>query len=576
MRRGALGVRLGPAWLLALALAGTSVAAQSDLGTEQQREDGRRLYDKYCAQCHGVTGDGKGSAWQRVNPAPRDFTAGKYKFRTTPTGMLPTDDDLGRVIRQGLPYTSMPAWPALSDTEVQNIIYHLKTFSPDFQNPDKLADPIEVPKAPAMSEESVARGREAYVAQGCAACHGDQGRGNGTSAKTLRDDWGHHLRPADMTQRWQFRGGPTREDIFRTFSTGVNGTPMPSFGETLAVADRWDLVNYIYSLGEGDTPGYDNLVEVVAVEDELDLADPAALFASAPEARFPLLGQITQPGRSFYPWVSSVVVQAVYNRREIAVRVRWHDFSPETSGSNSPTLVVPPEEESQPQSAGGEGEEDPFGADPFAADPFAATEAPAAAEDDPWADLAGEEAPAEAGGEFSDAVAIQLPTTLPTGIRKPYFIFGDAQNPVDLYFVDLASPLPQVFSARGSGGIAPVESTELEIAQSYDDGAWNVVFKRRLKGAGGIDFEPGQFVPIAFSVWDGFNRERGNKRALSQWFYLYVRPTEVASPVGPMVRAAAIALLIELLLVWFIRRRHAAAAGPHRAVRPVPAGGGAG
>ena len=556
-------------------VAATAALAQSDMGTDQQREQGKQLYDKFCSQCHGVTGDGKGIAWQRVNPAPRDFTSGKYKFRTTPTGMLPTDDDLHRVIKQGLPYTSMPAWPNLDDSQIQNIIYHLKTFSPDFQNPDKHAEPIDIPKPPKMTEESVAKGREVYVAQGCAACHGDQGRGNGASAKTLTDDWGHHLRPADMTQRWKFRGGASREDIFRTFSTGVNGTPMPSFGETLAVEDRWDLVNYIYSLGESDTPDYDTLVEVVAVEDELDLANPE-LWAAAPKARFPLLGQITQPGRSFYPWVSSVDVQAVYNRREIAVRVRWHDFSPETSGSNSPTMVVPPEEDAQAPQAGeaGGGEEDPF-ADPFAAAP---EEPAASAEADPFADLSGEEAPAAAGGgEFSDAVAIQLPSTLPSGNRKPYFIFGDAQNPVDLYFVDLANPQPQVFTARGSAAdqIVPSEATDLEVAQSYDDGEWNVVFKRKLKGGGGVEFQPGQFVPVAFSVWDGFNRERGNKRALSQWLYFYVRPAEVVSPVGPMVKAAGIALLLELGLVWLIRKRYA---GPARdkVVRPIPAGGEAG
>ena len=557
--------------LLGSALTAAPALAQQNMGTDQEREQGKQLYDKYCSQCHGVAGDGKGIAWQRVNPAPRDFTAGKYKFRTTPTGMLPTDADLERVIKRGLPYTSMPAWPRLTDPDVRNIIYYLKTFSPDFQNPDKHADPIEIPKPPKMTEESVAKGREVYVAQGCAACHGEQGRGNGTSAKTLRDDWGHHLRPADMTQRWKFRGGPSREDIFRTFSTGVNGTPMPSFGETLAIEDRWDLVNYIYSLGESDTPDYDTLVEVVAVEDELDLAN-AELFAQAPKARFPLLGQITQPGRSFYPWVSSVDVQAVYNKREIAVRVRWHDFSPETSGSNSPTMVVPPEEDSQaPQAAPGEGGE----ADPFA-DPFAAAPEPApSGEADPFADLSGE-APAAEGGEFSDAVAIQLPSTLPTGNRKPYFIFGDAQNPVDLYFVDLANPQPQVFTARGSAAdqIVPNEATDIEVAQTYDDGEWNVVFKRKLKGAGGIELQPGQFVPVAFSVWDGFNRERGNKRALSQWVYFYVRPAEVVSPVGPMVKAAGIALLLELGLVWLIRRRYA---GPSRAkvVRPIPAGGGA-
>ena len=552
--------------LACLGLGAAPVGAQSDMGNEQQRGEGKTLYDKYCAQCHGEAGDGRGTAWQRVNPAPRDFTSGKYKFRTTPTGMLPTDDDLRRVIQKGLPYTSMPAWTGFTDQQVQNIIYYLKTFSADFQNPDKTAAPIEIPKAPEMTDESVARGRTVYEAQGCAACHGGQGRGNGTSARTLRDDWGQHIRPADMTQRFKFRGGPTRQDIFRTFSTGVNGTPMPSYGETLPVEERWDLVDYIYSLGQADTPAYDSLVEVVPVADELDLAQAEALFENAPEARFPLLGQITEPGRSFYPWVSSVVVQAVNNRNEIALRVRWHDFSPETSGSNSPTMQAEDELSAGPGAAA---EEDPFAADPFA-------EEDRTGEDDPWADLDAGAEQAETGAAFSDAVALQLPAALPTGIRKPYFIFGDAQNPVDLYFVDLANAVPQAFVGRGSDSIAPAENVDLAIEQHYDDGEWSVVFKRSLEG-GGMPFEQDQFVPIAFSVWDGFNRERGNKRALSQWFYAYVRPMEVVSPIGPMIRAAALTLFIELLLVYFVRRKYATGSAAQRAgagrTRPV---GGAG
>ncbi len=142
---------------------GSSLQAQ-DLGNEQQRAEGKVLYDKFCAQCHGLTGDGFGYAAHRVKPKPRDFRSGKYKFRTTPSGMMPTDDDIRKVIRDGLPYTSMPAWPSnewpgFTDQQVQEIIYYLKTFSEDFQNPDKYQDPIRIPTPPAMTDESVTRGR---------------------------------------------------------------------------------------------------------------------------------------------------------------------------------------------------------------------------------------------------------------------------------------------------------------------------------------------------------------------------------------------------------------------------------
>ena len=296
-------------------------------------------------------GDGKGIATPRLKPEPRDFTSGKYKFRTTPSGLLPTDADIAKVIKQGLPYTSMPGWPNFSDSQIQEIVYYLKSFSEDFADPSKHGDSIDLPEPPPYTEESAQRGSVVYEEQGCAACHGLLGRGDGTSAPTLTDDWGKHIRPADMTQRWTFRGGPTRKDMFRTFSTGLNGTPMPSYFDSLAVEGRWDLVNYMQSLGTGDTPDYASLLLVSYRDDEIDIEQGQAQFEGAPLARFPLVGQVTEPGRDFYPSTTSIEVQAIYNRNEIAFLLRWHDMRSETAGTNGPDLAVPTWDEDQPGSA---------------------------------------------------------------------------------------------------------------------------------------------------------------------------------------------------------------------------------
>jgi hypothetical protein len=295
-----------------------------------------------------------------------------------------------------------------------------------------------------MTEESIARGRQVYESQGCAACHGDLGLGDGLSARTLVDDWGNHIWPSDMTYRWTFRAGPTREDIFRTFSTGLNGTPMPSYADSLAVEDRWDLVDYIYSLGESDEPNYSELLMVPYVADEIDLDNPE-LFDTAPMSRFPLVGQIMEVGRDFYPSATAVEVQAVYNPNEIAFRVRWHDKIADLSWSNSPTLVVPPWDEDNPIPDAGEAEGDDFwGEEAEEEGDFWGEEAVAEDEGDFWGeeteeeDFWGEEGDSDAPAGFSDAVAVQFPSQLPSGPRKPYFIFGDGQNSVDLWFMDLA------------------------------------------------------------------------------------------------------------------------------------------
>jgi mono/diheme cytochrome c family protein len=447
---------------------------------------------------------------------------------------------------------------------VQEIIDYLKTFSEDFQDPEKRADPIDIPKPPPITEESITRGRTVYEEQGCKACHGDLGRGDGLSAPTLKDDWGDHIRAADMSQRWTFRGGATREDMFRTFSTGLNGTPMPSYFDSVAVEDRWDLVNYMTSLGDGEEPDYASLAIVSYVEDEIDISLGPELFENAPEARFPLLGQIVEPGRNFFPSATSVELQAVYNRKEIAFLLRWNDMRAETAGMNSPLEEVPFWDDDQPESADDDAEEDDgdiWGDEAVEEDEgdFWGDEAVAEGdEDDFWGEDEGDSGSTAAGGEFSDAVALQFPSTLPGGIRKPYFLAGDTQSPVDLWFLDLARPdIVRQFLARGRDSFEPASADEFEVASGYDRGEWYVIFKRELRSNGNITFEPGGFVPIAFSVWDGFNGERGAKRAISSWFYVYVEPMVRVSAVGPMVRAALGALVIELILIFWIRRRFA-------------------
>ena len=160
-----------------------------DVGTEAQRESGKKLYLKNCSQCHGEKGDGEGYAAPHLRPRPRNFTTGKFKIRTTPNGALPTHQDLVNIIRRGMPYTSMPAWPAFSDQEVSDLAYFITTFSPDFSNKEKVPQPVPLPSAPKATKESVELGKKLYVDNGCVKCHGTLGRGDGPSAPTLVDDW---------------------------------------------------------------------------------------------------------------------------------------------------------------------------------------------------------------------------------------------------------------------------------------------------------------------------------------------------------------------------------------------------
>lgn len=542
-------------------------------GTDAQHGTGRTLYLKYCSQCHGEKGDGEGYAAIHLYPRPRNFTTGKFKIRTTPNGALPTHQDLVNIIRRGMPYTSMPAWSIFTDQEVSDLAGFITTFSPEFSKAENAPKPVPLASGPRMSKESIAQGKKLYEESGCVKCHGMLGRGDGPSAPTLTDDWGHPIRPADLAQSWTFRGGSAREDIFRTMSTGLNGTPMPSFLEALQPEQRWAITDFIVSLS-GTGPGYTNLVIAKHVDDPIDVAKGTANFESARVARFPIIGQITEPVREFHPPTTSVTVQAIYDAESIALLVRWHDMSAEKTGKNGPLLPVPREEEDQPAGApaGGSGGASPggsngsvFGDQEVAAAP--AGQAPAAGgAQDPFAEPA---APSAVASEFSDAVSIQIPSQVPTGVRKPYFIFGDSQNSVDLWFFDLARPSPLQFTAKGSAEIAPNDTGDVTGVASYDQGEWSVIFKRPLRPDSGAAFSPGQFMPIAFSVWDGVSRERGNRRGLSVWYSLYLEPEAVPSVIGPMIETALVILAIELMVIGWVRWRYGSRAREARGGQPT-------
>ncbi len=546
MRRDALIA----AWLL---LASSAVAAPPvDVGSDAQREAGKKLYEVNCSQCHGEKGDGQGIAAPFVLPKPRDFTSGKFKVRTTPSGALPTTQDLKSIIRNGMPYTAMPAWPQFTDQQLTELAHYVKSFSPDFANPERQPEPIKISSEASSSKESIDKGQKLYADLGCARCHGDLGRTDGISAPTLTDDFGNLIRPADLTHRWTFRGGPTRRDIFRAFSTGLNGTPMPSFVDALKEDERWDLANYVYSLSPSDAPNYSTVLVAKKVQRELDL-DDAKLFESAAPAYFPVIGQIMQPGREFHPPCTGLSARAVYNESEVAFELSWDDMRAETTGKNGPDVAVPASEDEPPKAApSAAGGGSPWGEAEETA-PAAKTAAKTESAEGFWGDEGG--TPAAPASEFSDAVAIQFPVDLPTTIRKPYFMFGDKGNPVDLWFVDLAKKQPGLYVGHGSDSIESLGPRGLKAVSRYDKGQWTVAIKRRLRSQGEITFDEGGFVPLAFSVWDGASRERGNKRALTNWWTLYLSPGEPPSPKGQMAKWAGLTLALELAFIGWARRR---------------------
>jgi mono/diheme cytochrome c family protein len=231
-----LTARPGAIGLLASALGlGLALAASGQPDTSA----GARVFRDSCAVCHGATGDGQGMAAHHFKSPPRDLTRGRFKFRSTASGQIPTDSDLVRTIVRGIPSTGMVPQDHLSDDEVQAVIAFVKSLSPRFAD-GKAPRVLAIPAAPPVTPEAVARGARAYVKGECAECHGKEARGDGPSAKDLS------VRPSDLTRR-PFKSGPTAGDIVRTLLTGLDGTPMPSYYQVLEDDELWDLAYWLDS-----------------------------------------------------------------------------------------------------------------------------------------------------------------------------------------------------------------------------------------------------------------------------------------------------------------------------------------
>jgi len=255
---------------------------------------GHDVYTKQCAGCHGTTGDGNGPAGAHLNPPPRDYRNGVFKFTSTPRGSKPRREDLRRILTYGAKGTSMPAFRFLSDEEREAVIDYVQVLSArgqleidlireatdelleedDFdpetvsgfvtaisQSWDRAEDEIVRPVTvnPPRTAETVHDGAVAFAEFSCVKCHGPNARGS-KSADVGQDIWGRTAYPANLAMG-MLHGGRRPVDIYRRIYSGINGTPMPSskdpngtLGETPEQrSDRiWHLVHFVTSVIESN------------------------------------------------------------------------------------------------------------------------------------------------------------------------------------------------------------------------------------------------------------------------------------------------------------------------------------
>jgi mono/diheme cytochrome c family protein len=207
---------------------------------------GKRLYAQHCAVCHGAAGHGNGPAAPSLRPRPRDFSAGIFKLKSTAATDPPTLVDVQQTILHGMPGTSMPGWhDLLSAAEVDAVADYVRSFGP---HRAWAAEAATGRILDALAAASAERGRAQYVELGCPACHGSAGRGDGSSAKELKDVWQQPDLPRDLTAPWTFRGGNSPEALAARIAAGIAGTPMPSYTDVATPQQIADVVAFIRSI----------------------------------------------------------------------------------------------------------------------------------------------------------------------------------------------------------------------------------------------------------------------------------------------------------------------------------------
>ena len=459
--------------MIVVLLAALAIAAPGDL------DRGKAAYARRCAQCHGDQGAGDGPGAEFVYPRPRVLADGAYKLRSTPTGELPTDDDLFASITRGMPGTAMPSFAALPEQERWDLVAAVKSLCPDFADPAFTGAAVPVPalvaaKPPPSTPDALERGRAAYAKAECGKCHGANGRGDGVSWTTTVDDWGNRNLPANLHQPDRFRGGDDVFAVFRTLTTGMNGAPMPSYADALTVDERWDLAAYVVSLGPpAGQRDSDRVVARRVARVPVGIDDPAWTGASA--ARFATLPNLIEPPRNYWPGVEFVTVRALYDDADLSLLVAWDDRGHDTGADLGARY------------------DDRDGAI------YTDTHHP-------------------------DQLAVQFPAR-PADLARPFLLFGDGRRPVDLWWWRADDDSVTARTARGSTRIrdeAPAVSDAITHASRFADGHYELYLRRSRAAAdpGDPSFDEGRWIPLSVHVWDGSRGEVGGRHAFTRWRWL--------------------------------------------------------
>jgi len=486
-----------------------------------EKNTSEKLYQEYCASCHGVSGDGTGDLAYLVYPKPRDFTGGKFKIKSTLPGLPPTDDDLFKTISQGMPGTAMPAFNFLKDDEIKSLTDVIKEFcSLNNQNVQKISIPAELPS----TGKIIDLGKSIYKELGCNMCHGNTGKGNELSSKKLTDSQGYSIIPKDFTSG-VYIGGDTKRDLYLRFVAGIDGTPMPSYGNLADLLGRpkeeenklaWALVHYVKSLevkkfDESIKPPENGKLIVAkinrSIQPEEFLDGNGGLWENAVSYSIPI-SRLWQSDNVNYQIVN---VQAVNNSNYIALKLEWEDHSQDQG-----LYRVQDFQDGAAIQFSIDGTKGFHGM---------------GSEDHPtdiwfwkgeWQMRTNGKTESDIVLAYANRVSDSNVETYPQLMNDGAYLAGRDAGNINSETTKV-SPVENVM-AIGPQTVTSFPKNEQKVMGSgiWDGQKWHVVFIRRLisNSKRKVNFIKGESIPVAFAIWNGSEQDRNGQKMVSTWYEL--------------------------------------------------------
>jgi DMSO reductase family type II enzyme heme b subunit len=163
-----------------------------------------------------------------------------------------------------------------------------------------------------------------------------------------------------------------------------------------------------------------------------------------------------------------------------------------------------------------------------------------------------------------DAAALEFMV----GDKKAHFAHGQPMlqvegGPVNIWYWRNRDGKAVDMTAKGFGTLKPQADQDVKAKGAYDNGKWRVVFSRPLSTPNleeDAQIKPGEFINIAFAVWDGIKtesgevKEKGSQKAVSSWWYFRAEPPADYSAYLYALMAMGIAAVFQFVLIRKLKK----------------------